>query len=226
MISFSLSFEAIVVLHHESREIIFYRKNETNSTNITLLEKIQSDIQNSKIALPDTVYGVELSHFQSTSQTRSTSHFLILWKGKYSLVLLILEQSPSQMNIDLLQNFGVRLESRFASELETLYSSFQGNIDVFLQDLPTRQNLAKMAEEIFQIHLTQAYRLSLPEDPLPTFSPLQQKVVDFVDDISQKKGQVYLKAIFSHFVGENPLQRLQIQDIITEFLTKKYLMRV
>ncbi len=222
MISFSLSFEAIVVLHHESREIIFYRKNEANSIDISLLEKLQSDIQNDKIVLPDKDYAIEISDFQSNSH----SHSLILWKGKYSFVVLILEQSPSQMTLDLLQNFGIRFESRFASELGSLYSSFQGNIDVFLQDLPTRQNLAKMAEEVFQIYLTQSYRLSLPQDPFPTFPPLQQQVVEFADDICKKNGHVYLKDIISHFMSENPLQQLQIQDIITEFLWKKYLIKI
>ncbi|MHA1519160.1 MAG: hypothetical protein ACTSRK_03160 [Promethearchaeota archaeon] len=219
MLSFSLSFEAIVVLHHESREIIFYQKNETNSINISLLEKLQSDIQKDEIPLPENIYGVETSNFQF----QSNPHTINIWKGKHSLVVLILEQSPSQLTIDLLQNFGIRLESRFASELETLYTSFQGNIDVFLQNLPTRQNLAKMAEDVFQIYLTQSYRFSLPQDSLSSFTPLQQQVAEFADDLCQKKGSIYLKNIISHFVAENPLHKLQIQDIVTEFLAKKYL---
>ncbi|MHA1673448.1 MAG: hypothetical protein ACTSYI_07455 [Promethearchaeota archaeon] len=222
MISFSLSFEAIVVLHHESREIIFYRKNEANSIDIALLEKLQLDIQNDEMSLPDTDYEIEISDFQSNSHF----HSLILWKGKYSFVALILEQSPSQMTLDLLKNFGVRFESRFSSELETLYTSFQGNIDVFIQDLPTRQNLGKMAEEVFQIYLTQSYRLSLPQDPFPSLPSLQQEVAEFADEICKKNGHVYLKDIITHFVAENPLRKLQFQDIITEFITKKYLIRV
>lgn len=212
MISFTLSFENVIVLHRKTKQIIFYRKNYTHDLNIRILELIQHGINEGQIELPATEYSIEQVYFRKK--------YLAIWKGKSSIVVLIMDHSPSQMNIELVHNFGIRMESRFSNELDHLYSSFQGNIDIFLQDLPTRQNLGKMADEIFQLQLTRAFKINSPSTPL---SGKQQEVFDYITRQYQAKGEVFLSEILNYFIEQDPLYKLQIQDILHEFIIKELL---
>lgn len=203
MLSFSTNFQLVCVVHKQSNEVIFFQKNESHPLNIELTEKIQSWI-NQNLQLADKT-------FDSFELFVMDSFYNLLWSGKYTYVILILTQNPGPMEREMVQTFGLRLESRFSTELEGLYTTFLGNIDIFLQDLPTRQNLRKMAQEIFHIKFTKPY---IFKELKISQTGLSGEICDYIRAKMQTDGFVYLSDILTNFENLYPSKKLVIQEFV------------
>ncbi|MCF2140192.1 MAG: hypothetical protein K9W44_09080 [Candidatus Lokiarchaeota archaeon] len=217
MISFSINFEMVFVIHKQSNQIIFYRKNESFPLNVKLLEKVQNMIQNNQIQKGSSLN--EIKQFELENKNG------IIWTGKFTLIVLILNQNPSSMEKEMLHTYGIRLESRFSSELQNLYSTFLGNIDIFLQDLPTRPNLKKITDEIFHIDFTYPYTVNLNEDIKP-ISNIDNEILAFATKKVQEQKYVYLHQIISFFEKNHPLLKLQIQESIYSLINIGFLKKI
>ncbi len=195
----------VFVIHMQSKQIIFYRKNESIPLNTKLLEKVQIMVQDNQILKDSPLNAIKPFDLEDKKG--------IFWIGKFTLIALILNQNSSPMEKEMLHTYGIRLESRFSSELQGLYSTFLGNIDIFLQDLPTRPNLKKITDEIFHIDFTYPYTVNLNENTKP-ISNIENEVLKFAAKKVQEQKFVYLHQIISFFEQNFPLLKLQIQESI------------
>ncbi|MHA1886782.1 MAG: hypothetical protein DRO88_07590 [Promethearchaeia archaeon] len=197
----------VCVIHKHSNQIIFFQRNESHPIQVDLLEKTQNFIQTDRRIQNRPIFSLE-------SVQLNNLHNLI-WVGNYTYVVLLIHQKPSPMEREMLQTFSVRLESRFASELQGLYSTYLGNIDIFLQDLPTRQNLKKMAEETFNIKYTKPYYFR--EVDMPP-SGLAGEIIKYIQLQIENQGFVYIPHILTHFDAIYPFQKLKIQELVYKLI--------
>ncbi len=141
MVALNRSYEYLLVFHNENMHVIFQNTAPDREFDFNTVEAIRQTIAQRQILIPQKEG--QIGHAQLHNK------YLIMRAGKYTLDVLILGMSPTRPIMDALKNFGVRFEARWGHELNNLYSKFQGEISIFLQDSDTRPNVKVLFHDIF-----------------------------------------------------------------------------
>ena len=95
----------------------------------------------------------------------------------------------------MLQNFGVRFESRWTQEVQEIYTTLLGDLEVFHKDTPTRPNLDKLVSEIFHLELVEPFQLG-PAGNGAVLSGVQKKVWNMAEEMARENPRFYLRDLY------------------------------
>ena len=142
----SLSIEYILVMHKESKALIYAKIAPGIDIELKLIDTLQKKLQFNEIELPD--------GDNSISQAAIDDRYVVLRSGTATIQILIITQKPNRFTREQLHAFGIKFENRWAKEVKSIYDELEGNTKVFLQDNPNRTSLDKLVDEVFHLEYT------------------------------------------------------------------------
>ena len=210
----ALSIEYILVLHMESKDLIYYTVAPGIEFNPKLLELFRRAIQFKELDLPTAEGEIE----QATLQGK----YLVSRAGKNTWVTIIINQKPTRFTREALHSFSIKFESRYGRECRHLYTKFSGDISVFRQDSVTRESVDGIINEVFHMNLTLPHKLGFPTGK--KLSKTTKKIWNMSEDLAHEtKGYVLLGDLFTKAKKEFGFDSKDITDSIFNLVEAKYL---
>ncbi|MHA2001850.1 MAG: hypothetical protein ACTSVU_07165 [Promethearchaeota archaeon] len=215
MLSLSLAFEYLVIWHKESNGIIFAQEVPNEKFDPVFLETVRQSVFSGKIRFPKRIG--QISHALIKHK------YILMRAGQYCIIFLILKSAPINSTHDALENFSVRLESRWESELKTLYSDLEGNLSIFQQDTQTRPSLIKLVIEVFGLQYRGKF---IPIEPAPVFDGIKKKVWNFAEELARESGEISLGDLLlgCDVVFSKSINRSIIEETILDFVNNGFLL--
>ena len=186
MLLLSLGYKDLVILHRESQGILYMNHARGVPFDPSEIDSLRERVVSGTLKLPPNEG--QIAHHPSKQ------HFLFSRIGKYTIILLILRDPPPSVTRDVLQNFGVRFESRWSQELQELYTAGQGDLNVFHKDTATRPNVDKLVAEIFHLELVEPFQLSPTTSAV--LSGVQKKVWNLAEEMARDSPRFYLRDLY------------------------------
>ncbi len=207
----SLSIEYILVMHKESKSLIYAKTSPGVEIELKIIESLQKKLQFNEIELPDGDNAI--------SQAAIDDRYVVLRSGTISYQILIITQKPNRFTREQLHSFGIKFENRWAKELKTIYEDLQGNTKIFHQDTPNRTSVDKLVDEVFHLEYTLPYRIGIPRD----IKKDELKIFEIGENLARGKGYLLLDELIttaSEKLGKDPQT---VSSIVVSFLNKNFM---
>lgn len=211
MIALSLAFEYLFVLHKESEEIIFYHSLLGDSIDFPFILDLRRALKNHEVRVP--IKDRQISHVILNEK------YILFRAGKNTVVIMVSNISPTRFIQDALNNFSIRMETRWAEELEQIYTQNHGDLNLFLQETETKPSLTDLVNEIFHLEFQLPY--ALHGNPINLDEP-GRKLWDFARELAKDNGTFLLNELIFGGVEIFSLSRLIIFDWINNFITQNH----
>jgi hypothetical protein len=210
--SVSISVSYLIVIHRESKGVIFLREAPTEEFDCKFLEELRRAIQFEEIDLPEKEGDI--------TQATVKRKYVVLRAGKMATVILIINTKPNRFTREAIHSFAIRLESRWGRELKTIYTKLDGDIDVFRTDTSTRQSVIKLVDEIFHLDFTLPHKLGLPMVALKSTA---KKVWTIAEELARGQGYVLLGDLLTTAQEKLTRNKADIADIIYDFVVRQFM---
>ncbi|MFX0000121.1 MAG: hypothetical protein ACFE9Q_00885 [Candidatus Hodarchaeota archaeon] len=198
-----MSIEYIVIIHRESREIIYYKT--AGDFDPDFLDMFRSSIQYEILDLPIEVGVIE----QATLEGK----YLITPTGKLVWVTFVVKQKPIVYTREVLKSFCKLFENQYEREIKDLYTDFKGDISIFQQDPYSKLSLEKIITDLFHLYLTLPFKLGSTRGK--ELSPGLKSIYRSAKDLAHKsKGQFLLDKLFKEITKSSILNNENIADLI------------
>jgi hypothetical protein len=187
MLMLSLGFSDLIILHRESHGVLYMNHARGIPFDHAEINELREKVVSGSLKLPPKEGQIAHHPFKQ--------HFLFSLIGKYTITLLLLRDPPPSITRDVLQNFGLRFESRWTQEVQEIYTTLQGNLEVFHKDTPTRPNLDTLVSEIFHLELVDPFQLG-PAGNGAVLSGVQKKVWNMAEEMARENPRFYLRDLY------------------------------
>jgi hypothetical protein len=211
VLSLSLSLEYILLYHLDNKQLFYIHHSSRVSFDSSLIEALRQAIHQGQIALPQSINRIQQELFQR--------HNLLLRTGKYTVCIALFNSNPNRLMQDAVQSFHIRFESRWNTELASLYTSLQGNLQVFYQDLPSRPNVRKLIDEVFHAEFTVPYLLTPGTGSLRT---TQLQILELAKSLIASRGYFFLDEILNSATLPEGMSLLQLADLVGELISRRF----
>ena len=183
-LSLALSIEYVVIIHKESKEIIYYKT--AGDFDPDFLDIFRSSIQYELLSLPLEENTIE----QATLEGK----YLITHTGKMIWTTLITKNKPVITARESLVSFSSRFEKLYNEELRELYSEFNGDISIFQRKSLYKVSVDMIADDEFKLRLTLPYKLVSKKGK--DITPKIKDILQLAKDIANKnKGRIFLNKL-------------------------------
>jgi len=205
----SISVSYILVIHNNSKGVIYVRSAPTEEFDPKFLEEVRRAIQFEEIDLPEIEGDI--------TQASVKNKYLVMRAGKLTTTILIISAKPNRFTREALHSFSIRMESRWGRELKKLYEQLEGDIDVFHKDTDTRESLNSLVNEVFHLDFTLPHKMGLPPNDLKRMS---RKVWEVGEELARGKGYIILGELLTEAKDRLNRSKAVISDIIYDFVTR------
>jgi hypothetical protein len=207
----TLSIEYILVLHKESKGIIFAKTSPGVEIEVKILETLQRKIQFNEIELPDGENAI--------TQAAIDDRYVVLRSGAMTYQILIITQKPNRFTRESLHGFGIKFENRWAKEIKSLFEEGEGNTKIYNKDTSSRQSVDKLVDEVFHLEYTLPHRIGIPQG----LKKDEQKVFSIGESLARGKGYLLLDELITT-ASEKLSKDLQtISSIVASFTSRNYM---
>ncbi|MGQ4873545.1 MAG: hypothetical protein ACP6IY_05660 [Promethearchaeia archaeon] len=201
----------------ESQGLIYYYTAPGIDFDPRLIELFRRAIQFKELDLPMAEGDIE----QATLEGK----YLVTRAGKYIWVTIIINQKPTRFTREALHSFSIKFESRYGRECKHFYTKFNGNVNIFKENSPTRESVDSIIEEVFHMNLTLPHKLGFPTGK--KLSAKTKRIWNLAEDLAHKtKGYVLLGALFTEAKKELGYDNKDITDSIFNLVQAKYLLPI
>ncbi len=210
----ALATEYILVIHRQSKAIVFVRTSPGIDIDLDLIETLQKKLQFNEIELPEAENAIE----QSSVEDR----YVVLRGGQYTYQVLVITSKPNRFTRETLHGFGIKLENRWAKELKTLYTDLEGNTKVFLEKRSNRLNLPQIVDEVFRLDYTLPHKLGIPR----SLKRQEKKVWSSIEELARGKGFLLLDEAIQHATDSLGINVQTVSSIIAGFIGENYIVPI
>jgi len=210
-----LSIEYVVIIHKESRDIIYYKT--AGDFDPDFLDIFRSSIQYEILDLPLEEGAIE----QATLEGK----YLISRAGKMIWITLITKQKPILIAREALTSFCIRFEKLYKQELHDLYTEFNGDISIFRRKSFYKVSVDMITDDEFYLQLTLPYKLGSTKGK--KISSKVKKIYRFAKPIAHKnKGRIFLETLFNEARKSFKLDNIEIADLIYDLVQNEILIPI
>lgn len=205
----SISTEYVLVVHRESKGIIFIKNAPGIDFDSNLIEDLRRAINFEEMELPNGEGEI--------TQGSLKGKYVIIRAGKLIYCAIIINQKPNRFSREALHAFGIRFESRWGREISKFYDEFEGNTNIFHQKSETRANADDLIEEVFHLTLSLPHKLGLPLDKIK--NKLTKEVWQIAESLVRGQGYIFLSDLVD--TAKNQLDRevVYINDSVFELVS-------
>lgn len=204
----SISIEYVIVLHRESKGIIFIKSTPGINFDADLIETFRRAINFEEIKLPNTDSEI--------TQTNLNGKNIVIRAGKLIYTAVIINQEPNRFTRETLHSFGIRFESRWGKEIRQLYGELGGNVSIFHETSDTREAADDLVEEVFHLSLSLPHKLGIPTKKL---KGLAKDIWNIAENLARGKDFIFLSDLIE--AAKNNLRKdiVYINDSIFEIIS-------
>ncbi|MHA1819829.1 MAG: hypothetical protein ACTSU2_10405 [Promethearchaeota archaeon] len=211
----SISVEYVIVLHKESKGIIFLESAPGIEFDMDLIEKFRRAINFEEIDLPT----VESDITQGSLKGK----YVVIRAGKMIYSAVIINSKPNRFTREALHSFSIRFESRWGKEIRQLYDELDGNINVFREATETRASASDLVEEVFHLSLSLPHKLGLP---MKKMKGLTKAVWQVAENLARGKGYIFLSDLVEQCRNTLKKDVVYINDAIFEIVSRGLLIPI
>ncbi len=212
----AISTEHILAIHKESKGIIFMISAPGISFDEKIIENLRRSIDFEEIELP--------TKDGEISQSSIMGKYVVIRAGKLVYSVVIINQKPNRFTREALHAFGIRFESRWGREIKNLYTEFDGNIKIFLENTERKGNVGVIVEEVFHLSLSLPHKIGIPMRKFK--SKLTKKVWEAAEDLARGKRYIFLADLVESAKNKTGEKAVYINDSIFEIVSQGLLISI
>ncbi|TFG27861.1 MAG: hypothetical protein EU532_06510 [Promethearchaeota archaeon] len=149
--SLALSLEYVIITHRDSHGIIYIKSGYGMGLDPQFIELFRTAVEHGIIELPETEGEFEHATLEGK--------YLLTRAGNKIWISIVLNQIPTRYTREALHNFSVEFENHFGGKVRNLYSRYEGDVTIFLQESITRKTVDDIIEESFHLSLKLPHKL-------------------------------------------------------------------
>jgi hypothetical protein len=211
----SISVEYILVIHRESKGVIFMANAPGIEFDISLIEDFRRAINFEEMELPNGDGDI--------TQGALKGKYVVIRGGKLIYVTAIINQKPNRFTREALHSFGIRFESRWGKEIRQIYDELNGDLQIFHQSTETRAAADDLIEEVFHLTLSLPHKLGLP---LKKLKGLAKDVWGVAEGLARGKGFIFLADLVESSKNQLGKDVVYVNDAIFEIVSEGILIPI